>query len=57
MKPTQPLPWEVVEHADGEVVVVDANGFWVADFGPVRAEADFVVECVNKTMKRKRVRR
>lgn len=59
--PTQPLPWSVQEdRAPGypsDFRILDANGCWVASFGPVRAEAEFVVECVNKTEKRKRARR
>lgn len=55
--PTQPLPWKVHRQAgqsllspyncQDDFVIHDADGFWVASFGSVRAEADFVVAVAN----------
>jgi len=50
-KPTQRLPWEVREVRylnEVEYTVVDADLMWVANFGNVRADADFVVDIANQ---------
>ena len=54
--PTQPLPWTVKRIIrdsvstgyENDFAILDANGFWVASFGPVRTEADFVCAVVNQ---------
>ncbi len=38
---TQPGPWSTMT-TDGETTVVDANGFWLAEFGPAPHDAAFV---------------